>query len=211
MKRMLIALALLAAAAAQAAGPARNLLVELRWVAVDAAAQGGARGGLSLGTASLDAGGGESAVQRLIVLNGRQAGVSLREQWPVQWLDYGVELSAVGGSGGGPGRGDAGRQAGAATVYAAPRTTLVESLRGFSVTPQWPGGREPVRVEFRASTPAAGGQAEIYGTVQAPLQQWVAVARSGPAPQRPEPGVISSRDAQAAAQRELQLRISVAP
>jgi len=215
MRKQLITLALaLLSLSAQAAGPQRNLLVELRWVesSVSGAALSGVReGAVVVGTAgsvSPRVGGsslstqrrGEAldAIQRLLVLNGRPAGVSLAEQVPMQWLDYAVELPQPG-------------QRGQPRFLAAPRTQLVERTRGFVVTPDWPGGEQPVRVEFRAMAPEGGGQAQVHGAVQVALGDWITVARSGAAVQRPEAGVVSSRDAEPQSSRELQIRVSLPP
>ncbi|MET0519557.1 MAG: hypothetical protein ABW005_12080 [Burkholderiaceae bacterium] len=224
----------LAATIAVAAGPARNLLVELRWVdaSLSGAALAGVRegatvvgtagsvsprpGGVTVSTGDLDA--EPVPVQRLLVLNGQSASVMLSEQQPLQWLDYSVELPAVAAGGGNAGKGGNGGNGGSngnaapgARVYAAPRSTLVERQRGFVVSPHWPGGRQPVRVELRAITPGEQGQAQIFTTVQLGLDEWLAVARSGAPPPRPQPGMLSTRDAEARPSRELQLRVGLAP
>jgi hypothetical protein len=73
-------------------------------------------------------------------------------------------------------------------------------------------------VAFRLSTVAPAAQAgvppprsEISSTVQLPLDQWFTVARQGGAARRSEPGVLSTRDAEGASGRELQMRVSLAP
>ncbi len=215
---------LLAAAPAVAQGPAQNLWVEVRWV--DSAVSGAAVAGLStgatvVGTAgSISARGGaglstqrrdEQQVQRLLVLNGHPASVRLTEQTPVQWLDFGVQFDAGGAN---PG-------AGANRGWAVPRHGVTEQTQGFSVTPHWPGGQQPVRVELRAQGSAgamqgqqqgqAQSQAEVLSTVSVALGQWLTVARSGAATQRQERGIISSRSAEAQSARELQLRVDLAP
>lgn len=212
----------LPAVAAVAAGPQRNLLVELRWVesSLSAAALAGVREGATVvGTAgSVSPRPGatlstqrratqEQAIQRLLVLNGQSASVSLSEQVPLQWLDYAVQLPS-----GQP------TNLAQARVLAAPRTTMVEQTRAFFVTALWPGGTQPVRVTLRATAPQGSvdqagqpGQAEVLSTVQLPLGDWLTVARSGASVQRPQPGVLSSRDAEGQTSRELQLRVSLAP
>jgi hypothetical protein len=203
-------------AASAAAGPARNLLVELRWMDSEASSGAGA-GGYVVGTAasvSPHPGGrtwstlsGEAeadSVQRIVVLNGRSARLMLVEQQPVQWLDYAVDLPA-----GRPGP----AAAEGARVLAAPRSELVVARsRGLVVTPQWPGGSQPVQLELTVTAADAGGaQAEIHSSVQAALGRWIAVARRGTAAPRSQPGVVSSHDAERAPQRELQLRVTLAP
>lgn len=218
---------LLSAGLAQAAGPARNLLVELRWVdsSLSGAALAGVRegavvvgtsgsvsprsGGVTLSTRDLEA--EPAPAQRLLVLNGQSASVLLSEQQAMQWLDYGVELPAGGGARGGAAAGSGGSAAPSARIYASPRTTLVERQRGFTVSPSWPGGRAPVKVELRATAPDERGQAQVFTTVQLGLDEWLTVARSGAPPPRPQPGVLSTRDAEARPSRELQLRVSLAP
>lgn len=205
-----------------AALPRRNLRVELRWVesSLSGAALAGVRegavvvgtsgsvsprpGGVTLGTRALDA--EPSPIERLLVLNGQSASVQLNEQQPLQWLEYGVELPAAGRAGG-----SSGNSANGARVYAAPRSTLVERQRGFSVSPRWPGGRAPVQLELRAMAPDERGQAQVVTTVQLGLDEWLTVARSGSPPPRPQPGVLSTRDVEARPGRELQLRVSLAP
>jgi hypothetical protein len=137
--------------------------------------------------------------QRILVMNGKSASVSMSEQTPVQWLDYAVDLPAGQTS------------ANSARILAAPRTRLVERTRGFVVTPSWPGGTQPVQIEVKAMRPQGDGHAQVFSTVQVALGEWITVARSGEALRPPEPGVTSSRDAEGQVSRELQLRVSLAP
>ena len=219
---LLLFLALAAGArAAEPAGPRQNLQVELRWVesAVSGAAIAGVRqgavvvgtagsvalrpGGLSLSTRRQE---DEAAqIQRIVVLNGHAASILLSETELLQWLDYGVEL-----------RGSA---PGQVRLQAQSRSLPVERQRGFALTPHWPGGRQPVRVELRAlgqpgqmgQMGQTGVQTELLSTVQLPLGDWLTVARSGAATRAPEPGVIRSSDAESQRSRELQLRVSLLP
>lgn len=210
-----------------AEGPRQNLWVELRWVesSVSAAAVAGVReGAVVVGTAgSVSPRGavelstrrrdeGAEQLQRLLVLNGSSASLQLSEQTPVEWLDYGVQLELNANGNAGP------AQPGKA--YALPRRSMVEQTRGFSVSPHWPGGSQPVRVELKAQDLAPAGpgaqatvpaRQQVLSTVQVPLGDWVTVARSGQGQQRQERGVISSRDAEARSLRELQLRVQLAP
>lgn len=212
----------------QAAEPRVNLWVELRWVdsrvsqAAVAGVRDGAvvvgtggsvspRGAIVLGTGQQSTQG--QVLQRLTVLNGYRASVQLGELVPLQWLDASVPLAA-GGAAQPP------RDVGRAQL----RQGFVEQLRGFSLEPHWPGGREPVRVALHAQdlTPdgmapdgAAPGQApvrtELESTALVPLDEWVTVARSGGQLRRSERGTLSSRDAEGVSSRELQVRIQVAP
>ena len=63
-----------------------------------------------------------------------------------------------------------------------PRTSYIERTRGFVVTPNWPGGRQPVQVDLKATRPQGGqveGQTQVFSTVQVALGDWITVARSG--------------------------------
>ncbi|MDY0745097.1 hypothetical protein SNE35_11285 [Paucibacter sp. R3-3] len=226
----ILVLALLspAAHAASTSPPAAaNLLVELRWVqsSVSGAALAGLRdGGVVIGTAgsigtrpggtTLSTTQSADAVEpqplRVVVMNGKSASVSMTEQQPTEWLDYGVELSP--GSRGGNGN----NSPSSAKVYAAPRSGTVERSRGFVVTPHWPGGKQRVQVELKAYHPQEGeagasAQAQVYSTVAVSMGDWITVARSGGNLRPAERGVVSSRDAEPQTSRELQLRVSLAP
>lgn len=216
MKALLAIFALMCSAVLPAAaeGPRQNLWVELRWVdsrlsgavmdgvrdgavVVGTAGSVSPRGQVGLSTQTRDDAAAQQ-VQRLLVLNGQQASLRLTESTPVQWVDYGVQFDAAQPASA-PGR-----------AWAAPRQGLIEQTRGFSVTPQWPGGKQPVRVEFRALD-GGPAQQQVLSTVLMPLDSWTAVARTGQALRPRQRGVTSSRDAEAVSTRELQLRVSVAP
>lgn len=203
---------------AQAQLPRQNLLVELRWVesGISAAAVAGVRqgavvvgtggsvstrpGGVSLSTRRVEQ--DSSQQHQLLVLNGGTASVMLAEVELLQWLDYGVSLRSPGEA----------RPQPAARGEALLRSVPVERRSGFVLSPSWPGGEQPVRVELRALAPSgARGETEILSTVQVPLGQWLTVARRGLQQQRSESGVLSSRDAEQQSQRELQLRVQPAP
>ena len=200
--------------AAEPAGPRQNLLVELRWAessvsgaAVAGVRQGGVvvgtagsvspRPGLTLSTRRQEAEG--SQIQRVLVLNGYQASVLLSETELLQWLDYGVELR-----GGGRER---------PRIHAQTHSLPIERQRGFVLTPSWPGGKQPVRVELRAlgAGQQSGAQSELLSTVLVAMGDWLTVARSGAATRQPQAGVISSSDAEGQSSRELQLRVTLAP
>lgn len=218
-RHLLVATAMLAVLRPlQAAeGPRQNLLVELRWVesgVSGAVVAGMHQGAVVVGTAgsvsprpglSLSTRRQEDDVQqgqRLLVLNGYQASVLLAETELLQWLEPSVELRSVSG------RHDRAR------IQVQPRSLPIERRRGFALTPHWPGGQQPVRVELRAlaaGQDAQQAQMELLSTVQVALGEWVAVARSGATARRAEPGVISSSDAEDRRSRELQLRVSLAP
>lgn len=210
-------LLLLAPALGRAAeGPRQNLLIELRWAessvsgaVVAGVRQGGVvvgtagsvspRPGLTLSTRRQEADG--SQIQRVLVLNGYQASVLLSETELLQWLDYGVELRGGGG----------GRER--PRVHAQTHSLPIERQRGFVLTPSWPGGKQPVRVELRAlgAGQQSGAQSELLSTVLVPMGDWLTVARSGATTRQPQAGEISSSDAESQSSRELQLRITIAP
>ena len=245
----------LAGLAREADGPRQNLWVELRWVesrltgAAVAAVQGGAVVVGTGGTVTSSGGAGLSTqrrederppTQRLLVLNGATARVQLTERTPIQWVDYTAQVDPNSAATGTAGTAGSNANPNANTkVWAAPRSSVVEQTQGFTVTPHWPGGRQPVRVEVQAQAPrvaaiaglsgagagavagagagaGAGGeqassQLSTQTVVLLPLSQWQTVARSGSTPQRPEPGVLSSRDAESHSTRELQIRVELAP
>jgi hypothetical protein len=203
--------------------PRKNLWVELRWVEtqVSAAAVAGVRdGAVVLGTAGSVSPRGQvvlstdkrqsgiQAMPRLLVLNGSQASVQLSETTPVQWLDYGVETAATTRS----------AQIGGPQVYAVPRTALSTQTRSVSLSPRWPGDRQPVTVELRSQLDQPSAelrgttqQTLLLSTVQLPLGEWLTIARSGDTPQAAPRGSLSTRDAEPKLQRELQLRVELAP
>ncbi len=209
---------------AWAAEPRVNLWVEVRWVdsrvsqAAVAGLRDGAvvvgtagsvspRGAIVLGTEQQSAQG--QVLQRLTVLNGYRTSVQLGELVPLQWLDASVPLPGGGASQASP------REQGRAQL----RQGYVEQLRGFSLEPHWPGGREAVRVTLRTQdlTPDAGapgqaaGRTEVESTVLVSLDEWVTVARTGGQLRRSERGSFSTRDAESVSSRELQVRIQIAP
>lgn len=208
-RRALLPLMLLPALAA-AAPPAVQLVVELRWVDsnLPPAAQAAVRdGAVVVGTAgsvsprgpgvvTSTAQAAPAPVQRLLVLNGQRAGLRLTTREPLQWVDAVVEIAPAGSP-----------ASAARRVYASPRQGERRSAQSFTVTPTWPGGRAPVRVEFAVDD----GDQAFQSTLNLPLERWQTVARSG-GTQAPAPrGTLSSADAAGHPERELQLRVSVQP
>lgn len=202
MKRRLLLALLPAPLLAAAAPPALQFIVEWRWVdsslapAAEAAVRDGAvvvgtagsvspRGALVTSSAPP----APPPVQRLIVLNGQRASVSLARREPLQWLDAVVELGSK------------------PRIYAQSRQRERLTAQRLAITPSWPGGRAPVRVEFSVEQ----DDTTFQSTQLIPLERWQAVARSSGATPPAARGTISSTDAQSQAQRELQLRISLQP
>lgn len=207
MKRLACSLLLAASTTlAQAALPAVNLLVEVRWVdsALPPAAQAGVRDGAVVvgtagtvsargpGTVTATAGAAPPPPERLLVRNGERAALRLATREPLQWVDTVAELSPQGQLRG---------------VYARPQPQEREVVRSIVVTPSWPGGRAPVRVSMQVED---AGNA-MTSTLALPLERWHTVARTGgSAPPAPR-GSLRSSDAAARAERELQLRVSIPP
>jgi hypothetical protein len=223
---------LLNARAGADSGPRRNLWVELRWVDTslsNAALSGVREGAVVLGTAgSVSPRGGvalttrresssnsQQVQQRVLVLNGSTARLRLSEQVPVQWMDFGLQV-------------DTGATT-AARALAVPRSGAVEMLSEFSVSPQWPGGQQPVRVNVQvqqgrapgaegssvplnpATHPQASQSTQVQSTISLPLGEWLTIARSGLRAESQERGTLSSRDAEGRASRDLQIKVELAP
>lgn len=207
MKRRALLLLTLLATLAAAAPPAVPLIVELRWVdsQLPPAAQAAVRdGAVVVGTAGSISPRGAGVVtstaapapqqlQRLNVLNGQRATLRLTTREPLQWVDAVVELDPA-----------SGRQR---RVYASPRGGERRTTQGFAVTPSWPGGSAPVRVEFDIEQEDNAFQS----TLLLPLDRWQTVARSGTATAPAPRGTLSSADAAGRPERELQIRVSVQP
>ena len=213
MKHRLLFALLLAPALAVAAPPAVQLVVELRWVdsSLPPAAQAAVRdGAVVVGTAGSVSPRGAGVVtsttqaapvpvQRLVVLNGQRASLRLTTVEPLQWVDTMVELDPTASANV---NGNAKPR-----VYAAPRQGERRSTQAFAVTPTWPGGSAPVRVDFSVQQDDVGHES----TQQLPLARWQTVARTGGAGVAAERGTLSSVDAAGRPERELQLRVSVQP
>lgn len=196
MKRHLLSLLLLLSlplAGARAAEPParpplpqRDLVLELREVE-----EGGA--GYVVGTrpqAPL------MPPQQLQVRNGSAARLSFSQTTPLQWVQSVQAQGALTGAGVKQG------------------LIWLQAGQSLELRPSWPGGQRPATVDVQVQTANVQQQpgrelptqerSELRTSVQAPLGQWVTVARSGNAPQ---PGVYSSN---AASQRPrlLQLRVT---
>lgn len=207
MKRLACSLLLAASTTlAQAALPAVNLLVELRWVdsALAPAAQAGVRDGAVVigttgavsprgpGVVTATAGAAAPPPQQLQVRNGEGAALRLVTREPLQWVDAVAELSPQGQVRG---------------LHARPQLPEREVVRRIAVTPSWGGGRAPVRVNLQVDD---DGNA-VATTLDLPLARWQTVARSGGSTPPAARGTVSSGDASARPERELQLRVSVLP
>ena len=134
--------------------------------------------------------------QQLQVRNGQQARVSWSQAMPLQWVQSVQAAGPLGGAGVKQG------------------LIWLQAGQGLVVRPRWPGGRQAVTVEVEVQAAAVEARpgAELptqrrdalLTTVQAPLGEWVTLARSGEAA---EPGRYSS-DAASRRPRLLQLRVT---
>ncbi len=169
-----------------AALPARDLVLELREVE-----EGG--GGYAVGTrpqAPL------MAPQQLQVRNGSQARLSFAQATPLQWVQSVQAPGALTG---------AGVQQGLIWLQAG---------QSLQLRPRWPGGQRPATVEVEVQTASVHQQpgrelptqerSSLDTPGQAPLGQWVTMARSG---RSTPPGSYSS-DAATQRPRLLQLRVT---
>jgi hypothetical protein len=191
--------------------PMRNLIVEVRQDVDEAGTSqraGITGGGVAIGTGGIGGQAGAEwrtdhreraagTVQQVLVLNGGQAGVRVAAQTPwqfvrVAWTPQGPKV--------------------------VPAVVWAESATGFRVRPVWPGGQEPVTVEFTAEAAQPGGglpgdragpgaQTQTLTTVQVPLDEWVTVARSLDTQRTDTSGVLSSRSAERVSARSLQIRV----
>jgi hypothetical protein len=212
-----LAFALLVAAAtlpiigtAQPTPPLRNLSVETRLADEQLGSQRGAQGSVTIGSRGGRIAGdgslsvhsastrhGSEATQRVLVLNGGRAALRLAQGMP-------VDTTEVWWTPWGPG--------------AVVRSQWVELVNGMQVRPQWPGGDAPVTVEIAAQSadalaPSGSGalpaQAQVLTTVQAPLGEWVEIARVQTRSGGSSLSTGGFGAATAARERSLQLRVSL--
>lgn len=185
-------------AGADAALPQRNLLIELREADAGQAPTGAPGWSARSADASIAR---ERPAQQLRVLNGASASLRIGVTRPLQ-----VWQAAPG----------------AWLPAPVPTPQWIEAGQRLSVQPRWPGGREPVSVAITAAssrldpTVAPGSaelpqraEARVATTLRAPLGQWVTLAATGAGDDRGDS--VSSGQAAAAAQRVLQLRVSLVP
>lgn len=169
---------------AWAAPPKVDLTVELRQVKEGQEdqdnPQAGNSGGYTVGTANRAV---EFAPQQVRVRNGEKASLQINQSMPMQWVQkiesQSATLSAAGTS--------ASSNSGGVTQA----VTWMESGQSLTVTPNWPGGKQAVKVEIEAQASAvdertssdlpATSRQRYSTTVSAQLNQWVTIARSGQA------------------------------
>lgn len=202
--------ALLCSVGVHAAPPQRNLSVETRIADEQLGTQHGVQGSVTVGSrgARVGADGSVSvhagstrqagdAAQRLLVLNGGRASLRLTQGVP-------LDATEVWWTPWGPG--------------AVVRSQWVELVNGMEVRPQWPGGDAPVTVEISAqstdrlaprSSGALPAQAQVLTTVQAPLGEWVEIARVQTRSGAATVATGGFGAATASRERSLQLRVSL--
>ena len=133
---------------------------------------------------------------RLMVSNGAQARISYQQSIPLQWTQSAQAAGPMTGAG-----------VKQALIW-------LQAGQGLLVRPRWPGGKRAASVELEMQSASVQQQpgaelptqqrGELVTTVQAPLGEWVTIARSGQV--RPQ----GSYGSEAAAERPrlLQLRVS---
>lgn len=134
--------------------------------------------------------------QQLQVRNGGAARLSFSQATPLQWVQSVQAQGPMTGAGVKQG------------------LIWLQAGQSLQLRPSWPGGQRPATVDVEVQTANVQQQpgrelptqerSELATTVQAPLGQWVTLARSGNAPQ---PGVYRS-DAASQRPRLLQLRVT---
>ncbi|MES2581442.1 MAG: hypothetical protein V4627_01895 [Pseudomonadota bacterium] len=135
-------------------------------------------GAYTVGTASRAV---DFAPQQVRVRNGEKASLQMHQSMPMQWVQK-IESQSATLSAGGT---SASNSSGGVTQA----VTWMESGQSLTVTPHWPGGKLPVKIEIevqssavdeRTSSELPATQRQRYtSTVSAPLNRWVTIASSG--------------------------------
>ena len=121
------------------------------------------------------------APQQVRVRNGEKASLQINQSMPMQWVQkiesQSATLSAASAS--------ASSNSGGVTQA----VTWMESGQSLTVTPHWPGGKLPVKIEIEVQSSAvdertssdlpATQRQRFTSTVSAPLNRWVTIASSG--------------------------------
>jgi len=209
-----LAIAGLAAGSARAQPPQRNLVIQVRLVGAEAAADGAddsadgeapqaaaPNAGYSVGTRpAADA---PPAVQTLHVLNGQKGYLRFSNAVPIQWVQA-VAVGRAHGAAGSAGTPGASAPAAGDGVAVANGLAWIEAGQSLAVQARWPGGRAPVALEIAIETQAAGAQdggappasarREAHTTVLAPLGHWTTFASVGSAARRAGAARVWSSD-----------------
>lgn len=195
----------LAPVTAWSALPKVDLTVELRQVRdgqEDMADPPNSGGAYIVSTAPRAA---EFAAQQVRVRNGEKASLRINQSIPLQWVQkievHSASLSAASAS--------ASSNAGSVTQA----ITWMEAGQSLSVTPQWPGGKQPATVEIEVQSSAvddrsgsdlpATARQQVSTTVSTPLRQWVTIATTGTSAR---PGSYSSSGS-SEGKRHIQIRV----
>lgn len=149
------------------------------------------------------------APQQVRVRNGEKASLQINQSMPMQWVQkiesQSATLSAAGAS--------ASSQSGGVTQA----VTWMESGQSLTVTPHWPGGKLPVKIEIEVQSSAvdertssdlpATQRQRFTSTISAPLNRWVTIASSGKPAQAGSYSSAGSSDGR----RLTQIRVSREP
>ncbi|MDT8991902.1 hypothetical protein RQP54_13605 [Curvibacter sp. APW13] len=141
--------------------------------------------------------------QKLSVANGEKARFEFAQAQAWAWTHTAVR-------GNGPGSVDGVGQS----------LQWTQDLRTMECEVRWPGGNKPARVDVALQVAESGRglvdgvlpqprSSKVQTVVLAPLGQWVTLARSGPRPAMQADGAYSSRSAEVAEVRLLQIRVLV--
>ena len=180
--------------------PLRNLLIEVRQVQSEDGQQAGldvqggrVTGGLAQGRSS------GTAVQQILILNGRPARISVQTQTPLRLLQSFVRNGQI---------------------VTTQGTVLIEAGTGFSALPRWEGG-DVVEIELntqqalRPLFPQSGAvnappaQSSTGSSMLLPLGEWMTVAETEQNPQNNQQSLRGAQMQSGVARTEVQLRVSV--
>lgn len=149
------------------------------------------------------------APQQVRVRNGEKASLQLNQSMPMQWVQKIESQSATLSAGGA----SASNTSGGVTQA----VTWMESGQSLTVTPHWPGGKLPVKIEIevqssavdeRTSSDLPATQRQRYtSTISAPLNRWVTIASSG----KPAQAGSYSSHGSSEGRRLTQIRVSREP
>jgi hypothetical protein len=180
--------------------PLRNLLIEVRQVQSEDGQQAGVdvqggrvTGGLAQGRSS------GTAVQQILILNGRPARIAVQTQTPLRLLQSFVRNGQI---------------------IITQGTVLIEAGTGFSALPRWDGG-DVVEVELntqqalRPLFPQAGAvnaqsaQSSTGSNMLFPLGEWMTVAESEQNLQNNQQRLRGAQTQSGVAKTEVQLKVSL--
>jgi len=177
--------------------PKRDLTVELRQV------EDTDTTGYTASTQQRRAG---LAPQQVLVRNGEKAVLRISQSIPMQWVQSVQSQNSALSAGGASANSSGGGVTNAITWMDAGQT--------ITVTPRWPGGKQPATVEVDVQTAdveertgselPAQSRRQLATTVTAPLGYWVVIATSGKAPVQGSYSSAPSNDVR----RLVQIRVS---